>query len=170
LWASALTSCRTAADHLALYHKKGGTFTADTVSLSIHDTLIINGDTIIQNKEIKVPCPESKPETPPTKAELRNDRKSAADSMAHAEKMYKLKIKEMESDYNSRIKKAKTNTRNDLKLKDKEIKQLQIQLKAEQKRTKSSVFWTKIGRLWWMFVLIGSVGTLILIIWIRRKA
>ena len=95
-----MTSCMSASKHYEKFLKKGGKeiVSADTISVTTVDTLIVDGDTtylfhkkdtVIQYKNVYVPK---------TKFEIRHMGKAEKDSMQHIERMSKIShAKEVDS-------------------------------------------------------------------------
>lgn len=150
-------SCKGPEEHLKAFYKKGGKIEPKTVQVEVEKLIIKDGDTITVTDTLDVPCPDAEVKFPPTKYEVRYKYRMDKDSLDHIEKMYKLEIK-------------KTNDEHDhaIKLKDKEIKQLRTQLDAEVKISKSSVFWTWVGKRWWIWCIITFVLGMYTIYRIRK--
>ena len=139
------TSCSSPEKLMQKFYKKGGKIECKGDTLTIEK--VVKGkdgkDSLIYVPHIEyVPHVEVQ-----TKWMYRMDKKALRDSLKHTEKIHKLDIKKLD-------KENKTAE----KLKDKELKALEIQLKAEQKKNKASVFWTWIGKRWWLIALISFIS------------
>jgi len=138
------TSCSSPEKLIQKFHKKGGKIECkgDTVQIEKIVMDIHGKDSLIYVPQIEyVPHIEVQ-----TKWMYRMDKKALRDSLKHAEKTHKLDLRKLD-------KENKTAE----KLKNKELKALEIQLKAEQKKNKASALWTWIGKRWFWIFAIGVI-------------
>lgn len=137
------SGCKGPEEHLKAFYKKGGKIEPKIVQVEVERFIIKDGDTISITDTLDVPCPDAEVNFPTPKYEARFDYKKYRDSLDHIKKMSKLEIDKAKDEYDYAI-----------KLKDKEIKRLKTQLDAEVKISKSSVFWTWVGKRWWIWCII----------------
>ena len=136
--------------HLNKFHKKGGKIecVGDTVQVKIPVPKLIKGEIQYVDSLIEIPCPETEINFPPSKQEIRYryrlDKKALNDSVNLVKKKYDFDLKKADKDNKA-----------ELKLKDKELKALNIQIRAANKANKSSVFWTWIGKRWYLLLIAG---------------
>jgi hypothetical protein len=130
--------------HLGKFKKKGGKIECkgDTVQIEKIVKDIHGKDSLIY-----VPITEYVPQIEyKTKWQTRFDNKRFKDSLDFIKKQNKINqktlIKEIEA-----LKKSN----------DKDLKALKIRLKSEQKKNRSSVFWTWIGKRWFWIAIIGFI-------------
>ena len=146
LFAYILSSCQSPSKLLEKFHKRGGKIECDTTTVTI-EKIVKAADG--KDSLIYVPVTEYVPQIEyktkwKTRLEYRFDHKKFEDSLHHIRKMADLDIKKRVKESNS-----------EAKLKDKELKSLKLKLKSAEKREKSSLFWTWVGKRWWILVLLG---------------
>ena len=144
--------CKTASDHVRLSEKhkqkaiaKGAIYKDSIKTVKIMIPEVINGDTVYLERSVKIPCPEVT--VPKTNSQTRQE-----------ERTKRTEIKE----------ENKTERNN----KAEETKQEKNEQKHEEKKTKienkCSMFWTVIGKLCWLWGLIGLILGVILTLKFRR--
>ena len=137
------SGCKGPEEHLEAFYKKGGKIDPKIVQVEVERLIIKDGDTISITDTLDVPCPDAEINFPPAKYEVRYQYRMNRDSLNHIKKMSKLEIDKAKDEYDYAI-----------RLKDKEIKRLKTQLAAEVTICKSSVFWTWVGKRWWIWCII----------------
>jgi len=141
----ALTSCKTAEDHLQKFYKKGGKIECNVDTIKVIDTLLIDGDTVYKVRDSIVIRTETNIQT---RYQVKFDHKRFKDSLSHEKSVYKLDLRALK-DRNKYL----IDSLN--KVRQIEGKRYETELKKAKAEKKSSVFWTWIGKRWWLFLIIG---------------
>ena len=142
-----LASCSTAEKSLQKFYKLGGKIEPVTKTVTIHDTIKgKDGKDSIIERLIFVDCPE--PIAPKTRFEIRFDNKRFKDSLKFLKNIYNDSLS-----FNLKNNKLILNAYSD-SLKFERDKHTSDNRNA-RKSKKSSVFWSFLGRYWWVFLIIG---------------
>lgn len=165
-----LCSC-SATYHKKQFFKKGGTFECKTDSVLVPQIIKgVNGEDSTVTKYVKLDCPDI--ETPQTKFDARQERKRIKDSLDHDFRMQKqadnFELKRLNLE-NKRFKlendSLKLALKASVKINDSDneakTKQVKSENKKEAKKTKTE---NKKWNLFWIGVIVGCAGTIVLIL------
>ena len=135
-----LCSC-SATHHLNKFYKKGGKIENTTKTVTITDTLTVNGKDSIIFKTVKVECPE--PITK-TRWKVRFDNRRFKDSLNSVRTQYKDSLRYA-------LRNAKNTLKNEYKVIKSNDKTKRVEARQENKRS-----------LWWLFFILGAVTMLLI--------
>jgi len=144
-----LVGCRSAQDHLKLFYKKGGTIENKTKIVRITDTIPgADGKDSIIYRNVPCDCPE--PQPPKTRWMVRFDNRRFSDSLKNLRKFYNDSV-DAELNKLQTIIDGKNDSLNIERKRDKS------EDRHERKMSNSNVFWSWIGRRWWLLLIIGFI-------------
>lgn len=143
-----LVGCRTAQWHLDKAVDKGATFPENTVEITVHDTLRIDGKDSIVVRNVVVPCPDI--EVPKTRWEVRFDNKRFGDSLKYMRKMYNDSL-----DHEVKVLKLNNSLLSDSLKEARKIKKYEEKTERTTVRKENKRSW-----LFWLGLVVGVVVTL----------
>lgn len=135
-----LCSC-SATHHLNKFYKKGGKIEQVTKTVTLTDTLLINGKDSVIFRTVSVECPEP---IIKTRWKVRFNNKRFLDSLKVMRIQYKDSLRYA-------IRNAKNTLKNDYKVIKSNDKTKRVETRQENKRS-----------LWWLFFILGAVTMLII--------
>ena len=135
-----MSSC-SATHHLNKFYEKGGKIENTTKTVTITDTLTVNGKDSIVFKTVNVECPEP---IIKTRWKVRFDNKRFKDSLNSVRTQYKDSLRYA-------LRNAKNTLKNDYKVIKSNDKTKRVETRQENKRS-----------LWWLFFILGAVTMLII--------
>ena len=132
-------SAKRANHHFEKFIKHGGKI--DTVERVVPVPRIMHlkgRDSIIYVDSI-IPCPEAK--TPPTKAEMRHERKMNSDSLNHLLKMERERTKQLSDSLDATVRNNKIDSKQDIKQNRNDNKTVRVKTRQESKERAKWGFW-----------------------------